>query len=123
MNKGKFALGAVVGGLIGTAIGYLTAPKSGKETRADLKAKADEVKGEAIDKADHVSQEVSKRAKVARDKAEVVADDLKVKADKTSKDARGAIDDAKEKAEEYKNRSENALHGAVDGAKRGFNKK
>ena len=41
---GKFALGAAIGG----ALGVLFAPKSGKETRQDLKNKLDELvaKGE-----------------------------------------------------------------------------
>lgn len=44
MSKGKFALGALFGAVAGVIAGVLTAPKSGKETRADLKAKADELK-------------------------------------------------------------------------------
>ena len=44
MSKGKFALGALVGAVAGVIAGVLTAPKSGKETRADIKAKAEELK-------------------------------------------------------------------------------
>ena len=44
MTIGKFALGALIGAAAGLVAGILTAPKSGKETRADLKAKADELK-------------------------------------------------------------------------------
>lgn len=37
-NKGKkFALGALLAGIAGFLVGILTAPKSGKETREDLK--------------------------------------------------------------------------------------
>ena len=42
MSKGKFALGALVGAVAGVIAGVLTAPKSGKETRADIKKKAGE---------------------------------------------------------------------------------
>ena len=44
MSKGKFAFGALLGAAAGVVAGFLTAPKSGKETRADLKAKAEELK-------------------------------------------------------------------------------
>ena len=40
MSKGKFVLGALVGAAAGVVAGMLTAPKSGKETRADIKSKA-----------------------------------------------------------------------------------
>ena len=40
-NGGTFVAGIVVGGLIGTAIGLLLAPRSGRETRRILKKSAD----------------------------------------------------------------------------------
>jgi len=46
---GKFFLGALIGGAVGAVAGLLTAPKSGKETRADIKKKADDTK-KAADK-------------------------------------------------------------------------
>ena len=51
MSKGKFALGALIGATAGLVAGLLTAPKSGKDTRADLKAKADELKADVDKKA------------------------------------------------------------------------
>ena len=47
MSKRKFVLGALFGAVAGVVAGVLTAPKSGKETRADLKKKANELKNEA----------------------------------------------------------------------------
>lgn len=60
MSKGKIALGAVVGMAAGLVAGFLTAPKSGKETRADLKAKANELKVEADKKAKEVMKQGDK---------------------------------------------------------------
>lgn len=77
MSKGKFALGAIVGAAAGLVAGFLTAPKSGKETRADLKAKADELKTDAQKK----------------------ASDLKKQGDKVVKDAKGTVDDLRDRAE------------------------
>ncbi len=43
----RLALGAVVGAVAGFVTGILTAPKSGKETRVDIKNTANNVKREA----------------------------------------------------------------------------
>ncbi len=56
MSKGKFAIGALIGAAIGAAAGILTAPKSGKETREDLKKKADSVKADAEKKAGEAAE-------------------------------------------------------------------
>lgn len=50
----RFAIAAVVGAVAGVVAGVLTAPKSGKETRSDLKKKAVELKEKAGDKADTI---------------------------------------------------------------------
>ena len=60
MSKGKFALGAIIGATAGVVAGILTAPKSGKETRADIKAKAGEIKDQAGDKYAHVKKKDEK---------------------------------------------------------------
>lgn len=101
MSKGKFALGALFGAVVGVAAGILTAPKSGKETRADLKAKADELKGQAADKAQEVKTKATEKAQEVKTKANEVADDVKTR------------------AEDFRGRTERA----VEGAKHGFNSK
>ena len=77
MSKGKFALGALVGAAAGVVAGVLTAPKSGKETRADIKRKAGEIKEDATEvvdkaktKATDVAGEVREKAEGYRDRAE-----------------------------------------------------
>lgn len=59
MSKGKFALGAIFGAAIGAVAGILTAPKSGKETRAEIKSKAEKMKTEAMKKAEMVGEKAS----------------------------------------------------------------
>lgn len=131
MTKSKFALGAIIGAVAGTAVGFLTAPKAGKETRAELKTKAEDLKKDATVKVDEFGQEVSKRAAEARAKAEEVAVEAKSHAEKTATQAKTTVDDVKSKvevkatelkttAEHYKDRGEKAVHGAVEGAKKGF---
>ena len=77
MSKGKFALGALIGAAAGLVAGFLTAPKSGKETRADLKSKAEELKSEA-----------DKKAK-----------DLKKQGDRVVKDTMHTVDDLRGRTE------------------------
>lgn len=59
MGKGKFVIGTVLSVAAGVVAGILTAPKSGKETRADLKTKADELKGNVEDKTEKVKGKIS----------------------------------------------------------------
>jgi gas vesicle protein len=63
-DSGSFAIGFLIGAIAGVAIGFLYAPKAGKETRALLKEKAEEVKekaGEVTEKAKEVASEAGKR--------------------------------------------------------------
>ena len=101
MSKGKFALGAIFGAVVGVVAGVLAAPKSGKETRKDLKNKAESLKRDAMDKAEQCCV----------DGCDVI-DCVKHEAENVAKKA------VKE-ANELKNRTENA----VDGAKKGFENK
>lgn len=66
MSKGKFALGALIGAVAGVVAGILTAPKSGKETRADIKAKANEIKHEAGKKAEEVKHKGEEAVEAGR---------------------------------------------------------
>lgn len=91
MTKNKFALGALIGAAAGIIAGVLTAPKSGKETRADIRDKADELKGEAAKRVDEVKTKST-----------------------------DAVDDLVDKADTYKTRGERTIEGAIEGAKKGF---
>lgn len=63
MSKGngvrKFAIGAVIAGIAGYVAGILTAPKSGKETREDIKDNANRVISEAEKKLKNLHSELS----------------------------------------------------------------
>lgn len=47
MSRTRLAVGVVLGAVVGIAVGVLTAPKAGKETRAGIKEKATELKQES----------------------------------------------------------------------------
>ena len=61
MSK-KFGLGLAVGALVGAVAGILTAPKSGEETRKDLKLKAKKVADVATQKTGEVVENAKKEA-------------------------------------------------------------
>lgn len=98
MSKGKFALGAVFGAVAGAIAGVLMAPKSGKETRAEIATKTNEVKDVITKKA----------GDFASDAGEVI-EDVKEKAVKVA-------EDVKAEAVNFKSRTDRA----VEGAKKGF---
>jgi gas vesicle protein len=62
----SFLIGFIIGAVAGVAVGFLYAPKSGKETRALLKEKVGEVRekaGEMTEKAREVATEAGKRVR------------------------------------------------------------
>jgi gas vesicle protein len=62
----SFAIGFLIGAIAGVAIGFLYAPKAGKETRALLKEKAGELKekaGEVTEKARDAATEAGKKVR------------------------------------------------------------
>lgn len=100
-QKNKFALGALIGMAAGVVAGLLTAPKSGKQTRSDIRKKAEELKSEATVKGEELSRDAKAR------KAQV-----EEKASELSREAKARGSDLKSRVE-----------GAVEGAREGFNKK
>lgn len=60
-GSGKWAIGALVAGIAGFLAGILTAPKSGKETRADIKNVALKAKTEAEKTLKNLHSELSSR--------------------------------------------------------------
>lgn len=57
----SFAIGFIIGAIAGVAIGFLYAPKSGKETRAMLREKAGEVAERAKEAAALAKKKVSEK--------------------------------------------------------------
>src|SRR3990172_768897 len=64
----KIALGAFFGAIAGFVTGILTAPKSGKETRADIAEKVSEVKQEGVEQLQNLHDELDELVQSAKDK-------------------------------------------------------
>ena len=65
----KIAVGAAVAGVFGYVAGILTAPKSGKETRKDIKDKASDITTALIDELKKAQAELNKMLHLAKDKS------------------------------------------------------
>ena len=92
----RFALGAALAAAAGYAAGILTAPKSGKETRADLKHAASTAAGEAEARLKNLHTELSQ----LMDQSKVVGSKLSGKAKTQYDDLQAASKTAKQKARE-----------------------
>ncbi|MDB5162876.1 MAG: exported protein of unknown function [Candidatus Saccharibacteria bacterium] len=101
MAKGNLAIGAVIGAIAGFVSGVLLAPKSGKETRQEIKDGANKAKDVTVEKAEELKGKATKIANDVSDKAKDVAGDVEAK------------------ARELKGRAERA----VESAQKGFNDK
>jgi gas vesicle protein len=64
----SFAIGFLIGAVVGVAVGFLYAPKAGKETRAMLIQKAGEVKEKAGEVTAKVTESAREASKKVRDK-------------------------------------------------------
>jgi gas vesicle protein len=82
----RFIEGLLLGLSIGSLIGLLSAPKSGKETIVDIKSKSSELKDEAIKKGKKIVPKIKNKTEELEDDiedaAEEVADKVEEAADK-----------------------------------------
>ena len=78
---GKFVIGAIFGAIAGAITALLTAPKSGKETREDLKDKANEYKDDAVRQLRKLEGELNKKTSDVRRAAHKIEGKYKDQAD------------------------------------------
>jgi gas vesicle protein len=94
MGKG-FLRGGIIGAAIGTVAGVLFAPKPGKETREELKKRADQKKGEA---GTQTKEKLAKAEVEARKKVVEGADKLDEVTDKASSAIKRGTSEARTRA-------------------------
>jgi gas vesicle protein len=103
-QAGKWAVGALVAGAVGYVAGILTAPKSGKETREDIKHAATKAKTEAEKKLKEVHSDLSK-----------MIDDVKDRGTELSGKAKDEYAEIMSKAREAKEKVRDVLSSLHDG--------
>lgn len=64
--KNKLPIAAIIGGVVGVIAGTLTASKSGKETRKNIKIDANRIKQKSIEAFDNTFQRTKKTLKSVR---------------------------------------------------------
>lgn len=104
MAKKKFGLGIVLGAVFGVVAGLLTAPKSGKETRQDIKRKAGEMKGTA-----------ERKLKDAHKELDTLSDQAKLKAKELQGKAKDEMVELGKKADVLKERAKAAITSIKSG--------
>lgn len=81
-NAGKWAAGAVLAGVAGYVAGVLTAPKSGKETRQDIKNAAGRARSEAERTLKNTLQELNVKLAEAKAKGSKLTGKAKTEYDR-----------------------------------------
>lgn len=104
-TAGKFALGAAVAAAAGYVAGILTAPKAGRETRADIKS----VAHKSVD-------ELEKQLHGIQDELKQLLADAKAQGSKLSDKAKEEIEVAANKANVAKDKSTEVLKAVRKGA-------
>ena len=112
MSKGKFGLGLLFGAAVGAVAGILTAPKSGKETRKELKEKAEEI-----------GKVVKEKTSEAAENTEKVIDEVKEKTSEFVEDAKVKTEAAVEEVKIEAGKLQKRVRNTYEGAEKGFGKK
>ena len=84
-----FIVGFALGAIAGLAVGFLYAPRPGKETRELLKEKAEKAKEKA--------EKAKEKAKKVKEKATEVAEEVKETAAEAKKKAQAKLGELKER--------------------------
>jgi gas vesicle protein len=100
----KWAIGAAVAGVVGYVAGILTAPKSGKETRQDIKSTAAKVK-----------RETEKKLKTAHSDLNRVIEEVKDKGGKLKGKAQTEFSQGLDKAKKAKEKVREVLSALHEG--------
>lgn len=97
LTKG-FLIGFLAGGTVGAIVALLTAPKSGKELRADIKTKSEEYFDEAEKYLAEAKDKARELINEGKKKSERIIHDARSKSEDILKDAEKVFKDAKVKS-------------------------
>jgi gas vesicle protein len=119
MMKG-LVIGLLAGGAIGALLALLYAPKSGKELRADIREKADDLIEGAEGYMDAAKNKAGAIVSEARKRSDQLVSDAKKKADSLLSDADRVLSDVRQKGgavAEEGSRLKSAVRAGVDAFK------
>ena len=93
-----FVLGLLAGSAIGAMLALLYAPKAGKELRADIRARKDELMNSAGNLLEEAREKIIDVSSEAKKRSEQVVSDAKQKADSLLQDADKVLSGVKERS-------------------------
>jgi gas vesicle protein len=113
-KSGDFVAGLLVGGLIGAVIGILYAPKSGRETREELGAKAEQLLAKAKDEYDRAVEKSRKTYEEAIAKLKAAEESALEKVEEVGEKVDEMAGQGKEALLEGKSRLKKAIAAGVE---------
>lgn len=109
-KNGDLFKGLLIGGLIGIVCGILFAPKSGKETRDDLKNKS----GELFIKSREKYETVAEKSRIAYEKSVQQLKNMNLSAKETALGMENKVGELKSQGVETIQRNKNRFKKAID---------
>jgi len=109
-----FLIGILAGGAVGAVVALLTAPKSGRELRADIKMKSEEYLDEAEKYLTEAKDKARELINEGKKKSERIIHDARSKSEDILKDAEKVIKDAKVKTTDVYNTGKEKLESETD---------
>jgi gas vesicle protein len=113
LAKGFF-IGFLAGGAIGAVVALLTAPKSGKELRADIKMKSEEYLDEAEKYLTEAKDKARELINEGKKKSERIIHDARSKSEDILKDAEKVFKDAKVKTTDVFNTGKEKIESEAE---------
>jgi gas vesicle protein len=113
-NGSEYLKGLILGGLIGSVLGILFAPKSGKETREELNKRADALIAKAKDEYDQAIEKTKKAYETSVEKLKELETTAKKKVAEVEEKVGELTDKSKESVVEQKSRLKKAIDAGVD---------
>ncbi|MFI5252272.1 MAG: YtxH domain-containing protein [Bacteroidota bacterium] len=110
-------IGFIAGSAIGAIVALLYAPKSGKEMRADIKVKANDLKDEVAEKLKAARSKAVDIINEGRRRSEQIITEAKERAGHILTDADKMLNDARERAGEEQGKIKTAFRAGVDAYK------
>jgi len=109
-NRGDLLKGLFIGGLVGVVLGILFAPKSGKEIRADIIRKTDEL----LDQAKEGYENALEKGKAVCETAVQRLKDLEISAKEKMEEVEGQINEFAQQGSEIVEDNKTRLKKAID---------
>jgi gas vesicle protein len=110
-------IGFIAGSAIGAIVALLYAPKSGKEMRADIKVKANDLKDEVADKLRQARSKAVDIINEGKRRSDDIITEAKTRAGNIINDADKMLSDARERAIEEQGKVKSAFRAGVDAYK------